>query len=344
VGELGLTIKDVAKKANVSVTTVSRVLNNKGRISESTRNKVLQIVDDIGYQPRTYNLNNEIKTIAFVFNNRYLTGLTNNPFYGEVVNGLEQVLKKHDYNPVLKTISGNEENESEDLINFLKNSTIEGIVLLSYEIDKEVILQVKKMGKPFVLVDNDLWEHKIDCIVNDNLTGAREVVNHLIELGHKKIVFMGGPLKHASLQERFAGYQTALEKAGIDIDEKLIHFCDPYMWTGEAYEVARKMLENKENGPTAFFAVADNLAIAIMKAVSEMGYTIPDDISIAGFDDTDIAVQMHPGLTTVRIFKERMGLEAGERLIELINGEKKEPVKQIIGVEVIKRKSTGPCQ
>ncbi|MFW6269221.1 MAG: LacI family DNA-binding transcriptional regulator [Bacillota bacterium] len=342
---MSLTIQDVADKAGVSVTTVSRVLNNKGRISQQTRDEVWRVVNEIGYKPRKYNVNNEMKTIAFIYNSRYLEGINNNPFYGEVVNGLELVLKEHNYHPILKTISGKKgENDEEKnkITQFVNNSSLDGIVIISYEIDRDFILKLKQTGKPLVLVDNDLWEDNIDSIVNDNLNGSKQIINHLLELGHEKIFFMGGPLNHDSLKYRFKGYKSALGKAGIEIDDDLIHFCDPYKWSNEAYEITTEILNSKGKKPTAFFAVSDNLAMAIMKAILKMGFSIPGDFSVAGFDDMNIALQMHPSLTTVKVHKERMGIEAGERLIELINQKKQEPIKQIISVKPVLRDSTGP--
>ncbi|AZR73257.1 hypothetical protein BBF96_07575 [Anoxybacter fermentans] len=342
---MGVTIYDIAKRANVSPSTVSRVFNQKGRIAPETRDKVLAIARELGYQPREYkskNKNSKTKSIGIIFSNRLLNNLTGDPFYGQVMEGVEQSLREHNYQLFFKTITGKLEQDLEIIDDLINVEEHVGLILTGYEIDRKIIMKIKESNFPLVLVDNDLWDENIDCIVNDNIAGARKIVSHLIQLGHKRIAFIGGPLTHISLDERYMGYKQALKEADIEKDPNLIVFCEPTFNPEDGYRAAMAILNQKENRPTAFFAANDMLAIGVMKAIKEMGYSIPEDISIAGFDDIQMAQHTMPALTTVRIFKHEMGFLAGKRLIELINGVFTKPIKVVVSVEPVIRESTGP--
>ncbi|SNY15726.1 transcriptional regulator, LacI family [Orenia metallireducens] len=333
-----VTIQDIADRAEVSPSTVSRVLNNKGRISEKTEEKVLAIAQQLGYKSRNSNgKSEESKNIAIIFNNKLNENLALNHFYSYVMEGVEVVLKDYNYHLFFKTIT--EEDTIADISNWIDEKEIAGLIFAGYEIDKDLILSVKKKGVPVVLVDNDLWDENIDCVVNDNVNGSRKIINHLIELGHKKIAFLSGPLSHVSLDERYIGYKQSLKQAGIEKEDDFIVFCEPSFEIEDGYEATKEMFAKAEVKPTAIFGANDKLAIGAMKAVQELGYSVPKDISIVGFDDIDMSEHLVPSLATVRIFKKEMGQMAAKRLYELINGVAVNPIKLVISVETIIRDS-----
>jgi len=337
-----VTIQDVAKKAGVATSTVSRALNNKGRISEETKNKIIEIADSLNYQPRKYEQKDVgqetlVNNVAILYNKKNSMNQTNE-FYSHIIEGVEQVFKEREIELFFKTLEG--EAEDVEMINNLlenQNLNVQGLILVGYEIDKDFILHIREKGMPLVLVDNDLWDEKVDCIVNDNIYGARNMVNYLIKLGHKKIGFIGGPLSHLSLDERYMGYKQALKQAGIEKDNNLITFCDPYFWIDDGYEATKKLLDEQE--VTAIFAANDQLAIGAMKAIQERGLKVPDDISVAGFDDINLSQHTVPALTTVRVFKEEMGIEAAKRLVDLMEGVTPKPIKIVVSVELVIRDS-----
>lgn len=345
---MGVTITDVAKKANVSPSTVSRVINDTGQISSTTKEKVQKAIDELGYKLPKKKIENKIsrtEKVAIVFYDRFgEDNLTNAPFYNEVMKGVEYSLKRNDYQLVFNTLSGNLKKDSELIEGLITDPQLSGIILAGYDIEKEVVLQIKQSDTPVVLVDNDFWDEKIDCIVNDNVDGAYHMTKYLLGLGHERIALLSGPLGHLSLKERYSGYRMALKDKNVKINEDLSVFCEKSLLTiDDGFNAINDLLDklDDKNYPTAIFAINDELAIGALKAVHNRGLSVPEDISVAGFDDIEMAKYTMPPLTTVKIYKREMGRLTGNRLIELIKEENTKPVKSIVSGKIIIRESTG---
>lgn len=334
------TIKDVAKKAGVSSSTVSRVFSGKGNIAQETIDRVRKVAEEIGYLPRKYTRRapaRETGSVCVLSSGYH--DLFNNAFYSQIVAGIEEALSAASYRLVFKILKGDLAEDRAAIDAFVPSHA--GTVLIGYEVDVALIERIKGYGLPFVLVDNDCWEMNIDCVLNDNVTGARRMVSHLIELGHTSIGFIGGPHNHVSLDERYNGYKQALKQAGVLKVGSHIKFCAPKFRVDDGYRAAKEMLQ-AGSPPTAIFAANDALAIGAMKAALELGYRVPADLSIAGFDDEELARHVVPSLTTVRVHKREMGLEAGKRLLEMIQGEVTKPRKIVLSTELVLRHSTAP--
>ncbi len=333
-------IHDVARIAGVSSSTVSRVFSGRGKVAAETVAHVRKVAEEIGYVPRKYTrrgADTEPGSVCVLSSGFH--DLFNNAFYSQIVAGVEEALSQAGYRLVFKILKGDPA-EDRAAVDAIVPATA-GTVLIGYEVETALIERVKSYGVPFVLVDNDCWELNIDCVVNDNVTGARRMVSHLIELGHRLIGFVGGPYSHVSLDERYNGYKQALKQAGIVKVGRHIKFCAPTFRVDDGYRAAREMLESGAP-PTAIFAANDALAIGVMKAAQELGFRVPGDISVAGFDDEELAQHVAPPLSTVRVHKREMGLEAGKRLLELIRGEVTNPLKIVLSTELVLRASTAP--
>lgn len=332
------TIKDVAQKAGVSTSTVSRVFSGKGKIAQETIERVRRVAQEIGYVPRKYRRREPIREAGSVcVLSSGFHDLFNNAFYSQVVAGVEEALSEANYRLMFKILKGDLMEDLASVDTFVP--THSGTVLIGYEVDPALIERIKGYGVPFVLVDNDCWEMNIDCVVNDNVAGARRMVSHLIELGHRCIGFLGGPYNHVSLDERYLGYKQALKQAGLRKIRRHIKFCGPMFRVDDGYRATKELLQSGEP-PTAIFAASDALAIGAMKAAQELGYRVPEDISVAGFDDEEISQHVSPPLSTVRVHKHEMGIEAGKRLLDMINGEVTKPLKIVLSTEIELREST----
>lgn len=349
---MGITLVDVAKKAEVSPSTVSRVINNKERISSKTKKKVLKAIQELGYIPpkRKYKSDRKkTRKVGIVFYDRFdRNNLSDAPFYNEVIKGVEQSLKNN-YQIVYNTVSGEVEKDANIIKNLITDPQLYGLILAGYDIEQEVILHIKDNNIPLVLVDNDFWKEKVDCVVNDNIEGAYNMTNHLIELGHSRIAFLSGSMKHLSLRERYQGYKKALKDANIIHNNKMMMFCEKSLLTvNDGYDAVSNLInyldKDKNDYPTAIFAANDELAIGAIKAVKDAGFSIPEDISVAGFDDISMAEHTTPALTTVRIFKGEMGRLTGKRLFDLMHNKNTRPIKSILSVEMVIRDSTGPVK
>ena len=336
-----VTVKDVARAANVSPATVSRVFNNNPNISAETRELVVTTAAKLGYKPRAPKSERQeaiSKNIAIVFNNR-LTSLADDPFYGQVIGGIEQIVSQKNYNLFFRTVTGHLDSDLERVESLINDEKLAGIILAGYEINERLVKRIKENNLPLVLVDSNLYDENVNMILNDNTAGARAAVDYLISLGHRRIGFIGGPLTHTSLDERYIGYKQALRRAGVRKSEEYIAFCKPKFDADDGNRAALTMLRNCHLLPTAIFAANDMLAIGVMRAVFDLDLNIPNDISVVGFDDISMAQHTIPQLTTVRIQKREMGIMAGKRLLELIEEPDVKPIKVIVGVELVVRDS-----
>lgn len=337
------TIQDVADKAEVSTSTVSRVFNNKRNITEATREKVLKAAEELNYTPRQYNKKNDRSlknNIGIIFSNKLLSSLIIDPFYGQVIKGIEESFSDYNYQLFFKTISGNYKADKEIISDLVKDNNLAGIMFVGYNIDKKIILNIKKSGVPVILVDNDLWDENIDCVINDNFSGARKIVEYLVENGHHKIAFLGGPLSHASLNNRFEGYKRALSENNIQIDQALISICEPSFNVQDGYNGTLSLFKSDKLPATAIFAANDMLAIGALRALRDLDLKVPAEVAVVGFDNIEMSQHTLPSLTTVSIFKKEMGALAGKRLHELIKGKNEKAIKLVVSVETTIRESS----
>ena len=342
---MAVKIEDVARKAGVSPSTVSRTLNNKGRISEETRQRVIEAARELDYplaseaglpHPRT-------NRIGILFDRR-LRSIASDPFYGMVMVGVEEWLRGEGYQVLFATLSQAEADMAmiAELGSERSERSVDGLIMAGCDIELECIQAVVSMGMPLVLVDNNIAEPKVPCAMTDNIAGAREAVEHLIALGHKEIAMVSGPMTHSSLYERYQGYRQAIEANGLQVrPEMVISYNDvaDYDING-GYRAALRLL-NGSRRPTAIFAANDSMAIGVMKAAQELRLAVPDDLSVVGFDDIELAAHTTPALTTVRVHKRKLGYHAARLLLELIECEQDcVPYKIVVSTELISRGST----
>ena len=337
---MSVTIDDVARRAGVSTATVSRVFSNSGRVSPHTREKVLRAAAEMNYKPRAYRRQQDIrKTVGIVFSDRFFKSLTTTPFYGEVMAGIEQSLRENKHDVLIRALTDQGDQDLKSIQSLHDKRQLGGLLVIGYEIKREFILQLLRVGVPIVAVDNDLWADKLDCVVNEDYLGAVEMVDYLIGLGHRRIGFICGPLSHKSLDLRYQGYKDSLAKAGIAFEDNLVRIADSFFGIPEGERMAADILTTNQPRPTAIFAAIDLLAIGALAAARRLGLSVPDDLSIAGYDDIEMARHVTPPLTTIRNPKWEMGYLAGKRLIELMTGTLTKPVKYTLAVELVVRDS-----
>jgi len=325
------TISDVAARAGVSPSTVSRVLNGRPGISEETRLKVLEAAKELGYYPAMTGRGlalGRTENLGFITHHRH----TLNPgsFYGGVLAGVDSEARAHGFHVLFST------NTSDRLPAMVKEQRVDGLILAGCDIPRDLIVALKAHEVPLVLVDNHL--DKVDSVFTDNVGGAREAVTHLIRLGHKKIGFVCEWFGDLSFAERFEGYKLALQEHGLPYDEKLAADGLPRE-EGSGYVAMKKLLERSI--PSAVFAANDMTAAEAIRAIKETGLRVPEDIAVVGFDDGSLAPHTEPPLTTMRVFRERMGVMAAKRLLELIEDPDQPPVHTKLSTQLIVRGSCG---
>ncbi len=331
------TIKDVAKKVGVSVSTVSLVINNKPGVTEATRQKILKAIKELNYHPHhlARGLASKRKgNIGFILTNYHFSRAE--PFYTKIFLGSELEARNHNYYILLTTVEN--KFSKKDVPRFLLERNVDGVILAG-KIPNGLIDYLNRFDLPVIFIDYVPPHGKYLAILMDNVDGAMQAVKHLIKKGHRKIVFIGGDINHPSINSRLKGYKLELEKHNIPVSEELIFTDAPDTTSQYGYELTCKLLDKKIPF-TAIFAANDAMAFGCMKCLREKHIRVPDQVALVGFDDVEIASQMEPKLTTIRVNKEDMGALAVKTMVDIINSNRMLQGKFLVPVELIVRDST----
>jgi len=312
---MAITIKDVAKKANVSISTVSRVINNSKPVSDDVRERVEEVVKELSYEP------NPIAR-SLVMKKTNLIGVIvpdiSSFFIGEVLNAIEQIAKIYKYDIILCNSYAEKEQEMKYL-NLLKNKQVEGLVFISYKIEKDHKKFIEAADFPVALINRYIKEHDSISVSIDHEKASYDMTKYLIEHEAKSIALLrSGYSDDMFINDQLKGYQMALKEKGLKYDKSLIY--EGVFRIEKANEIIEKMLEDK-TVPDAIFATNDDVAIAAMNCLMDNGYKIPEDVQVVGFHDTKIANLFRPKLTTIKQPIFDLGSMATRMLIKTINEE-----------------------
>jgi LacI family transcriptional regulator len=334
-----VTIKDIARMANVSHTTVSRALNDKSRICKETKEKVLSIAKDLNYRPdfiaRSLVMK-RTKTLGLV-----MTSILN-PFYTELAQGIEATAIELGYNVILCCTRSDILIEKQ-YVNMLRSKGVDGILFTSAHINDPNILELAEEGFPIILVNRRTYlptvREKIDYVGVNNILGGFMAVEHLIRLGHERIGIIGGSSESSVGFERFEGGKKALEAYGLE--DMGGYFLDGDFLRSSGYQGGKRFIK-MSNPPTAIFAENDYMAFGAYGAIVDEGLRVPEDIALVGFNDIEFTAMKGIELTTIGQKKSEMGAVAVKLLIERIEEEKAGPSREVIlEPELIIRKTCG---
>jgi len=323
VGKKRYTIRDIAKMAKVSHTTVSRVLNNDPRVREETRSKILELVNILDYRPHA-------RARAFASKRSHLLGLLvsdiSNPFYAELARGIEDKAHEKGYNVIF--CSTDEKSERmKTYTNLMMDAGVDGLIFASVHLHEPVTEKLIDERFPVVLVNRKLSGNSYNYVICNNIQGAYEITEHLISLGHRKIAIITGSSNLSTGRERLKGYQKALKNHGVDFNQNYVIQGPFKRETG--YKATKNLLTMKD-GPRAIFAGNDFMGIGVIDAIEELGMNIPEDVAVVGFDDTEFASHLRTKLTTVSQRKYEMGNLAVQILIDYIEGKEKNYIHKVI--------------
>ena len=333
-----VTLRHIADAAGVSIGTVSLALNEGKGISPSTKQRVIDTARSLGYERLTRRTSRALQTVSILIE-RLPTAPTSDPFNKTVLLGLEAAARRAGYRIALEFISP--ENHPE--IDHWNQETTAGFIILGGgDLSSDWVKAAADSHLPVVMLDHFIPGIDLPTVVPDNFAGAYSMTQYLIEMGHQRIGFIRGPSKYWTLGERQAGYMLAVQRAGLasSSDPELI---PPRISRGDekGYGEMQHLLA-MANPPTAVFAVSDKAAVGAYRAALDRGLSIPDDISIVGFDDIEIAQLLNPSLTTVQTPGETMGQVAFDRLLDLIDNNDQTtslPIKWTIPTRLVIRKS-----
>lgn len=327
-----ITIKDIAKLANVSQSTVSKALNDRPDVGLETKEHILRIAEQHNFLPNASGkaLKQKLTENIGVIFRRDDNPLSSNPFYSRVLEGIEAELAFNDYNLMLHLIP---EQKLPVLPKMVRKKQVDAVVLVGIK-HEEFVRQLQLANVPVILVDPKTDIPNCSQVLIDNENGAFLATQHLIRNGHKKIGFISGDLSRFSFKQRFNGYLKALKYHGIPVEENLIRAGG----VEAGYDLTRSLLMS-DSRPTAIFAANDINAIYGYKAINEFDLQIPEDISVVGFDDIDLSKMAAPPLTTVRVYKEELGSVAVRNLRQMIHEKSTACTTTIIPVRFIQRES-----
>lgn len=333
-----VTIKDIAKKAGVSITTVSRALNNYYDVSPSTKKKIFDIADEMGYVPNR-SAQNLVKktnnTLAIILSGLEKEGGKDNIIY-RLLSGMYSYAESVNYEVVLYTTSSAHQRDK-TYVQFCKEHNIGGAVLNGIKIDDPYFEELIESDFPCVLIDILAQGKNVSSISINNYKASIEATQHLIKNNHKNIAMINGRRQADVSSERYKGYAKALRNNDIPIKEEYIIYAD-YLEDKAYKETIRLLTEHPEI--TALFCASDMMALGAMKAVNKLQLRIPEDISIIGFDNIPLSEYMSPPLTTVDQDFYVMGEKAGEQLLKMIKKQDYEK-NMILKHKLLVRKSVG---
>ncbi|TYS15856.1 LacI family transcriptional regulator [Rossellomorea vietnamensis] len=335
---MAVTIKDVAKLANVAPSTVSRVIANNSRISDSTKQKVREAMKKLGYHPNfiARSLANQSTQVLGLVLPGSADKFFQNPFFPTVLRGLSEGAHEKQY--ALQMTTGQSDQEIYDgIVQMVQGGRVDGIILLYSKVEDKVMMYLKERDFPFVVIGKP-FKHadEITHVDNDNFRATKEVTDYLLKAGHDRIAFVGGDLNLVVTVERLLGYEKSLRNAGIPLEDRYIVHEE---FLREGGQEAVKELMTLKNPPTALVVADDLMSLGVLNTLNEMGISVPDDISIISFNNVMLAEMSRPPLTSVDINIFDLGYQAARNLIQKIE-DPREPVKRItIPHQIVERSS-----
>ena len=335
---MSVTIKDVAKEAQVAASTVSRVIKDSPNISEETKRRVREVMDRLGYYPNFQAQSlagKNTKAIGVILPNAAFHSFQN-PFFSEVLLGISTSANENKYGIYLST-SATEETIYEEVVRMVQGKRVAGILLLYSRKNDKLLSYLNKVKVPFTVVGRPYEkEQQITYVDNDNVQTSIDVTNHLIKLGHKRIAFIGGNQQFVVTVDRLKGYKRALEKAKINYDER---FVIGEMAVKEEGQAVVEALMKLEKPPTAIITQDDLIAFQMISHLEALNMNVPNDISIISFNNYFVSRHSRPPLTSVDIGITQLGYEATNSLIELIETPSTLPKRITIPTRLIERES-----
>ena len=331
-----VSIEDVAQRANVSISTVSRVLNRRDIVNDKTRKRVELAIQELDYRPNVF-------ARGLMLQQSNILGLVlpdlHGEFYSEIIRGAN--LKAHELGYQLMVSSASGSNDGNTVLSAVSNhGLVDGIVVMVSDIDSKTKKTLAKVMIPFVVLDGQVENVKHDSVVIDQCHGAEAMVKHLIEdCGAKRVVFVGGLKTNIDTIDRLEAYKDVMERASLRVRPDDVYHLD--FSYEKAFDLASQLVEEWTATGAFVFAANDEMAAGIIDAAIDKGIAVPDQLRVVGFDDTRIAQMTRPRLTTVHVPMSSMGALAVELLCQRLKDPKRPPSKLVLQADLVVRESCG---
>jgi len=330
------TIRDVAAEAQVSISTVSLFVQGGSGVAPDTAQRIAAAMQKLGYAPRGRRVSPNPPHLFGLFMEELSGPAFPQAVYGGMVRGLEVAAKRHSYNLLFSSV------EEGNVPQIILDNQMGGAVLLGGSpATNYLAVELFRRRFPLVLLDNYITGLAVDAVVPDNEWGGYQALEHLVDLGHRRIAIINGPSKYRVLSDRLWGALRAADIFGIAMPPTYLRPSISSGFPNKGYREMKELLKLPDQ-PTAVFAVSDRAAFGALEAIKEAGLSVPDDISLVGFDDEVWAEHANPPITTMRYARIEMGALAMELLLERIHGKSTLPVRTNVYTELVVRQSTAP--
>jgi LacI family transcriptional regulator/LacI family repressor for deo operon, udp, cdd, tsx, nupC, and nupG len=332
--ERSSSLVEVARRAKVSISTVSRTINQTGKISQETQEHVRRVMRELGYKP------NRVARRLRAGGKCHLLGLIipniQNPFFADLARGVEDVAFRNNYAVLLCNYDEDADKER-FYLDVMQQESVDGIILPPIHEQDPAVWRVVRSGMPVVCVDRSLADAPIDRVEIDNRRGAFDAVNHLIQRGHRRIGVISGPADSSTGRERLAGCRQAQEQAGLALTADLIRYGDYKQESGRSLTADLLALPEP---PTALFVSNNLMTIGAIEAIHALRLRIPEQVALVGFDDLPLAAVFNPPLTVVRQPAYDAGRSAAELLFQRLETPARPPTSLVLLPELIVRRSS----
>jgi len=335
-----VTIKDIAKQAGVSHSTVSRALRGSSLISDDTTSLIKQTASDLGYLPSAAARSlktNRSQALGVIVSN------IDDPYFSEILQGIEEVAQSHSYS-LFMAASQRDSQREQTIVQAMRERRVDGVIICSTAFSDEQSQQLSKYGIPIVVVNNQAAEDYRYSIYHDDVYGSRQLTRHLIQLGHRKIAYLGNSHSGRTTQDRLAGFRQEMESAGLSIPANFLYEI-PGSELQNTVSAVQHFLDSADY-PTALVCFNDMMAIGVLKNLQQRGVRVPEEFSITGFDNIVFSNYTNPPLTTFDQPKRFIGQKAAELILSLLASTSAVNVPeqkiQILRGNLLVRASTAP--
>lgn len=334
---VSLTLEEIARKAGVSRSTVSRVINNQPNVRDSVRNRVLQVVEQTGYIPNVAarSLASQRTNVIALVIPRSVQNFFTDPYFPRLTQGVAEACNRYNYTLSL-FLFHTEDDERKLFPRITRHGMVDGVIIQATYAAHELFEQLESGGVPYVVAGRPIDYPQSSYVDVDNKSAALIAVRHIIHQDRTRIAHITGPLVSTAGLDRLEGYKQALLERGLLSDSNLIAEGDFTEISG--YYCAQRILPHH---PDAIFIASDTMAVGALRAIREARLSIPEDIAIVGFDDVPPAVQAVPRLTTIRQPIRRMGIKLVETLLDILDNGTTPPRRILLGTELVVRESCG---
>ena len=331
-----ITIKDIAKAVGVSASTVSRALTGSPLVSDETRSRILDVARSLGYE------RNELAR-ALVKGASGAIGLVvpdiTNPFFSDVARGVSDIAERAGYGVILCNTDGRVDREL-SYVRLMRRKRVDGLLVCSATLDAPFVQDLTAAGTPFVLVSRMSADPDVPYVITDDRAGARLAVEHLVDLGHRRIGYIGGPENVQASRDRMRAYRDVLSEQAISARSEWSHHADFTQTAGR--QVGQQILAQADR-PTAIFAANDVTALGVLEVAEGLGLRVPEDLSLVGYDDISYASLPRIQLTTVAQPAVEMGQIASDWLFSRIESDDVSPLQRVLNPRLVVRSTTGPA-